>query len=113
MDSVKQNRIVPTPNPNTLSDGLRTSLGELTIPILRRHVSGFFAVGGEEIVQAMQFAYERLKLVIEPSSAVGLVSLLRQEPQLVGNRVGGVLTGGNVAWLLPWPRLDSTETMQQ
>jgi threonine dehydratase len=50
MDSVKQNRMVPTPNPNTLSDGLRTSLGELTLPILRRHVSGFFAVGGEEIV---------------------------------------------------------------
>jgi threonine dehydratase len=58
------------PNPNTLANGLRTSLGELTLPILRRHVTGFFAVGEEEIVQAMQFAYERLKLVIEPSSAV-------------------------------------------
>jgi threonine dehydratase len=80
MNSVKQNRIVPMPNPNTLADGLRTSLGELTLPILRRHVSRFFAVGEEEIVQTMQFAYERLKLVIEPSSVVALVPLLRQEP---------------------------------
>jgi hypothetical protein len=62
----------------------------------------------------MQFTYERLKLVIEPSNAVALVPLLRQEPQLVvGKRVGGVLTGSNVAWLRPWPRLDSTETMLQ
>jgi len=76
-------------------------------------VAGFFAVGEEGIVQAMQFAYERLKLVIEPSSAVALVPLLRQELQLVGTRVGVVLTGGNVEWLRPWPRLDSIETMQQ
>jgi len=113
MNSVKQNRIVPRPNPNTLADGLRTSLGELTLPMLRRHGTGFFAVGEEEIGQAMQFAYERLTLVIEPSSAVALVPLLRQAPQLVGKRVGVVLTGGNVAWLRPWPRLDRTEPMQQ
>ena len=113
MDSVKQDRIVPMPNPNTLADVLRTSLGELTLPILRRHVTGFFAVGEEEIVQAMQFAYERLKLVIEHSSAVALVPLLRQEPQLVGKRVGVVLTGGNVEWLRPWPRLDGAESMQR
>ena len=111
MDSVKQNRIVPMPNPNTLADRLRTSLGELSLPILHRHVMGFFVVGEEEIVQAMQFAYERLKLVIEPSSAVALVPLLSQEPQLVGKRVGVVLTGGNVEWLQPWSRLDRTETM--
>jgi threonine dehydratase len=49
----------------------------------------------------MQFAYERRTLVIEPSSAVALVPLLRPEPQLVGKRVDVVLTGGNVAWLRP------------
>jgi threonine dehydratase len=96
--SVQQNRIVPMPNPNTLADGLRTSLGHLTLPILRRHVAGFFTVEEEEIVQAMQFAHERLKLVIEPSSAVALAPLLRREPKLAGKRVGVVLTGGNVEW---------------
>jgi threonine dehydratase len=65
----------------------------------------------EEIVQAMQFAYERLPLVIEPSSVVAVVPLLKPAPQLVGKRVDVVLTGGNVAWLRPWPRLDSTEPM--
>ena len=55
-------------------------------------MTGFFVVKEEEIVQAMQFAYERLKLVIEPSSATALVPLRRQEPQLVGKRVGVVLT---------------------
>jgi threonine dehydratase len=113
MDSVKQDRIVPMPNPNTLADGLRTSLGELTLPILRRHVTGFFVVGEDEIVQAMRFAYERLKLVIEPSSAVALVPLLRQEPQLVGKRVGVVLTGGNVEWPGHCLRQDETESMQR
>jgi threonine dehydratase len=76
-------------------------------------VTGFFVVGEEEILQAMQFADERLKLVIEPSSAVALVPLLRQEPQLVGKRVGVVLTGGNVERHRPWPGLDGTETMQR
>ncbi len=113
MNSVKQNRIVSRRNPNTLADGLRTSLGEQTLPMLRRHGTGLFAVGEEEIVQAMQFAYERLTLAIEPSSTVALVPLLKPAPQLVGKRVDVVLTGGNVAWLRPWPRLDSTEPMQQ
>ena len=113
MDSVKQNRIVPMPNPNTLAYGLRTSLGELTLPILRRHVTGLFVVEEEEIVRAMRFAYERLKLVIEPSSAVALVPLLRQEPQLVGKRVGVVLTGGNVEWPGHCLRQDETESMQR
>lgn len=67
----------------------------------------------KEIVQVMQFASERLTLVIEPSSAVAWVPLLRQAPHLVGKRVDVVLTGGNVAWLRPWPRLDRTEPMQQ
>jgi threonine dehydratase len=99
--------------PNTLADNLRTSLGKLALPILRRHVTGFFVVEEEEIVQAMQFAYERLKLVIEPSSAAALVPLRRQEPQLVGKRVGVVLTEGNVEWLRPWARLDGAEPLQR
>lgn len=110
MASVMQNRIVPMPDQNTVADGLRTSLGELTLPILRQHVAGFFAVGEDEIVQAMQFAHDRLKLLIEPSSAVALAPLLRQEPQLVGKRVGVVLTGGNVEGVPSKPCLDETET---
>ena len=96
MDGVKQNRIDPMPSPNTLANGLRTSLRELPLSIVRRHVTGFFVVGEEEIVQAIQFAHEQFKLVIESSSAVALALLLRQEPQLVSKRVGAVFTGGYV-----------------
>jgi threonine dehydratase len=63
---------------------------------LRDHIAGVFPVSEGEILEAMQFAYETLKLVIEPSSAVALAPVLRAESDLVGKRVGVVLTGGNV-----------------
>lgn len=94
--SVRENRIVPMPNPRTMAEGLRTSVGDVTLPILRRHLAGFFVVEEEEIVPAMRFAFERLKLVVEPSAAVALAPLLRHEPELVGKRVGVIVTGGNV-----------------
>ena len=96
MESVKQNRIIPMTNPVTIADGLRTSLGDQTLPILRRCLAGFFVVEEQEILNAMRFAYEQLNLMIEPSSAVALAPVLRREPALVGRRVGIVLTGGNV-----------------
>ncbi len=94
--SVRENRVVPMPDPRTLAEGLKTSLGDVTLPVLRQHMAGFFVVEEEEIPRAMRFAFERLKLVIEPSSAVALAPLLRREPALVGKRVGVILTGGNV-----------------
>jgi threonine dehydratase len=94
--SVRENRIVPMTDPATIADGLRTSLGDLTLPILREHVEGFFVVEEREIAEAMRFAFERLKIVIEPSSAVALAPLLRGEQSLRGRRVGVVLTGGNI-----------------
>lgn len=94
--SVRENRVVPMPKPHTMAEGLKTSLGDVTLPVLRQHLAGFFVVEEEEIPRAMRFAFERLKLVIEPSSAVALAPLLRREPALVGKRVGVILTGGNV-----------------
>ncbi len=94
--SVRENRVMPMTNPCTIAEGLRTSLGELTLPILRQHLAGFFPVEEEEIRQAMRFIFERLKIVIEPSSAVAVAPLLRREPALAGKRVGVILTGGNV-----------------
>jgi len=96
MHSVRENRVVPMPEPHTLAEGLKTSLGDVTLPVLRQHLAGFFVVEEEEIPRAMRFAFERLKLVIEPSSAVALAPLLRREPALADKRVGVILTGGNV-----------------
>lgn len=105
IESVRQNLIVPMPNPDTLADGLRTSLGDQTLPILRRGLAGFFVGEEREIVEAVRFAHERLDLVIEPSSAVALVPLLRKEPQLIGKRVAVILTGGNVDLSEFWKRV--------
>lgn len=95
-ESVRQNRIVPMDHPQTIADGLRTSVGEQTLPILRTGLAGFYFVTEEEIMAAMRSARDRLDLAIEPSSAVALAPLLRREAQLIGKRVGVVLTGGNV-----------------
>lgn len=94
--SVRENRIVPQEHPQTIAEGLRTSVGTLTLPILRDHLAGFFVVEEEEIVAAMRFVYERMKLVIEPASAVAVAPLLRKEPVLHGKRVGVIISGGNV-----------------
>lgn len=96
IESLRQNKIVPMTNPRTLADGLRTSLGSRTFPILKRHLTDVFLVSEEEILAAMRFSKEILTLDIEPSSAVALVPLLRRESTLIGRRVGVILTGGNV-----------------
>lgn len=94
--SVQENRVVPQLNPKTIAEGLQTSVGDLTLLVLRKHLTGFFVVEEREIVEAMQFAFERLKIIIEPSSAVALAPLLRREVALQGKRVGVIITGGNV-----------------
>lgn len=106
-ESIRLNQIVPTPNPMTLADGLRTSLGTRTLPILRKHLAGVWHVSEADILQAMRFGYERLKLVIEPSSAVALAPILRREPELIGKRIAVVLTGGNIDLGSLWDSLKS------
>jgi threonine dehydratase len=92
-------------SPKTIADGLLTSLGQLNWPIIRDHVERIFTVSEEEIIAAMRLAWERAKLMIEPSSAVPLAAVLGQEfrslPELP--RVGIILSGGNVDLdHLPW-----------
>jgi threonine dehydratase len=88
-------------NPDTIADGTRTpSLGRYTFPLVLAHVDRFVTVEEDEILAAMRLAMERLKLVVEPSGALGLAGLLRlahDEPGAVARRrVGVVLSGGNV-----------------
>lgn len=91
--------------PNTIADGLLTSLGELTWPVIRDVVEDIFTVSDEEIIAAMRLAWERAKLLIEPSSAVPLAAVLSERFRHVSGieRVGVVLSGGNVNLDdLPW-----------
>lgn len=94
--SLRAGRIVPMENPQTIADGLRSSLGTHTFEILRAHLADVWPVEDREIIDALRCAHERWGLWIEPSSAVALVPLLRRDPALRGCRVGVVLTGGNI-----------------
>jgi threonine dehydratase len=91
----------PQMKPTSIADGLLTSLGDLTWPIIQKHVSAIYTVSEDEIVAAMRLVWERMKLVIEPSAAVGVAVALRERN--LGQRVGVVLCGGNVSLdKLPW-----------
>jgi len=82
--------------PRTIADGLRTPLGQLNFAVIQRLVDQIITVSEEAIVDAMHWAWERLKIVIEPSSAVALAPLLEARSRFRDARVGVILSGGNV-----------------
>ena len=103
--SLASGRIVPQTNPRTIADGLRSSLGEKTFAVLARMVDGIGTTSEEAIVRAMRLTWEKIKLVIEPSSAVPLAAMLENKLPTAGLRVGIILSGGNVDLdRLPWQR---------
>jgi threonine dehydratase len=95
--SWREDRIVSIPVPQTIADGQQTQApGTLTWPIVRALGAGVVTVSDDEIRAAMRFAFERLKLVVEPSGATALAALLFRKVDIQGDRVGVVLSGGNV-----------------
>jgi threo-3-hydroxy-L-aspartate ammonia-lyase len=93
-------------NPQTVADGARTpSLGALTLPLVLQHVSDMTTVDDPTLLSAMFYLWERLKLVVEPTGALGAAAMLNAGSELRGKRVGVILSGGNVelaqvaAWL--------------
>jgi len=101
--SMMENKIIPSVNPKTIADGLLTSLGELTYPIIRERVEQIVTVSEQGIIEAMKFVWERAKIVIEPSSAVAVGVLWEKKIDLSGLKVGVILSGGNVDLnKLPW-----------
>lgn len=103
--SLAAGKIIPSTAPNTIADGLLTSLGENTWPIIRDHVERVIPVSDEQIIAAMRLSCERAKLLIEPSAAVALAAVLSEEFKAVAGlkRVGIILSGGNLDLdRLPW-----------
>lgn len=96
--SFNTKRLVSVHNPPTIADGTRTpSLGEhYTFPLILQHVDGMQTVSEEAIKEAVRFAFYRLKLVIEPSGALGLAALLSGAVSAHGQRVGVIVSGGNI-----------------
>ncbi len=108
IESVRTGRIVPQRPPRTIADGLRTSLGEMTFPIIRDLVDEILPVSEEAIIEATKFTWERAKIVVEPSGAVGIAAVLEDGYRALAGtdgleRVGIILTGGNIDLdRLPW-----------
>ncbi|MBL0292469.1 MAG: pyridoxal-phosphate dependent enzyme [Betaproteobacteria bacterium] len=101
--SLASGRVEPLPTTTTIADGLRTTLSPRTLAALRAHVEAIGTCSEDAIVRAMRLIFERMKLVVEPSSAVPLACLLEGTLPLRGARVGVLLSGGNVDLdRLPW-----------
>jgi len=88
--------LYPSENPKTIADGLLTSLSQRTFYIIRRHVNDIVTVSEEKIIEAMRLIWERMKIIIEPSSAVPLGAILEGKVDVAGKKVGIILSGGNL-----------------
>jgi threonine dehydratase len=101
--SFSQKKFIPSVHPETIADGLRTSLGSLTFPIISNLVSEIITVTDDITIQAMKLVWERMKIIIEPSSAVALAIVLQHKQKFAGQKIGIIISGGNVDLMhLPW-----------
>ncbi|EAR21953.1 beta-hydroxyaspartate dehydratase BhcB [Nitrococcus mobilis] len=101
--SFKAGHIIEDDAPDTVADGLRVSLRELTWHFVSSYVTDILLATEEDIVDAMRLVWERMKIVIEPSSAVAVATILNNPELFRDQRVGVILTGGNVdMYKLPW-----------
>jgi threonine dehydratase len=94
--SFRSGHVEKAPYINTIADGLMTSLSERTLAIIRAHVTDILTVSDPEIIAAMRLVWERMKIIIEPSCAVPLAAVLKHKNQFAGQKIGIILTGGNV-----------------
>ena len=96
--SLKEGKIIPQTNPDTICDGLLTSLGEYTWEILKDHLEAIYTVTDDEVINAMRLVWERMKIIIEPSCATPVAAVLKPEFKALEGleKIGIILTGGNI-----------------
>lgn len=94
--SIKKGEIIQQINPDTIADGLRTSLGSVTFPIIQKYVTEIIRVSEDEIIEAMRTIWERMKIIVEPSGAVSFAAALQFSKKTTGKKTGVILSGGNV-----------------
>lgn len=96
--SFRSGEIVTIPTPKTIADGAQTlALGDLTFTIIREHITDIVTATDDEILDAMRFFAYRMKIVVEPTAALGLAAVLNGSIDVTGKRVGIILSGGNVS----------------
>ena len=101
--SFKAGQIIADDAPNTVADGLKVPLKDLTWHFVSNNVTDILTASEQEIIDAMKLTWQRMKIVIEPSCAVPLATILKNRDRFAGKRVGVIITGGNVDLdTLPW-----------
>ena len=95
-ESFINKRLIPVSNPNTIADGLKTSLSEKTFKIILDGTDQIVTIEEEDIVDSMKLIWERLKIVCEPSCSLPLAAVLKNKKKFKGKKIGLILTGGNV-----------------
>ena len=93
--SLRDGKIYPSINPKTIADGLKTQFGNNTFKIVQQHVDEIITVTEEEIVEAMDFLWSRMKLVVEPSGAVSLAGVMSEKIDIKSKNIGIIISGGN------------------
>jgi threonine dehydratase len=93
--SIRSGKIEKAPFIDTIADGLLTTLGDKTFPIIQQFVKEILVVNDKEIIAAMRLVYERMKMVIEPSAAVPLAALIKHNERFTGKKGGIIISGGN------------------
>lgn len=94
--SFRAGYIIPQTNPRTIADGLLTSLGDKTFEIIKEKVDDIILCGEDNIYTAMRMIYENLKIVVEPSGAVGLAAIINNPDMFYGKNTGVIVSGGNI-----------------
>lgn len=94
--SLKSGKIESNQSANTIADGLKTQLGDINFPIIQKHVDSIINVSEKEIIDAMKLIWERMKMIVEPSSAVALAAVLKQKEKFANKKIGIIISGGNV-----------------
>ncbi|MDG1682274.1 MAG: threonine/serine dehydratase [Flavobacteriaceae bacterium] len=94
--SLKSKKIEYNLNTDTIADGLRTNLGDINFPIILEYIKSIICVSEDEIINAMKLIYNKLNILIEPSSAVAFAGVLKEKEKFKGKKVGIILSGGNV-----------------
>lgn len=94
--SLQSGKIETNQSANTIADGLKTQLGDINFPIIQQYVDSIINVSEKEIVDAMKLIWERMKMIVEPSSAVALAAVLKQKEKFANKKIGIIISGGNV-----------------
>jgi threonine dehydratase len=94
--SLETGEIQSNETTNTICDGLRAQIGTITFPIIQENVDGIITVSEEEIIESMKMIWERMKIIVEPSSSITLAAVMKDKERFAGQRVGLILSGGNV-----------------